>query len=149
MTGSCEINFRIYMLSVQTHRQSIFTEVNVLLSILLSLKSSALPLSSSHVHTIRKSKYIHTSTHALFPKGQQRHLRFYFETPTFYQNYLAMSNTADVTGKPIAIWSQSISGLSVMNPLVAFYDMHGRKEKIKIIITTWLKKNNHRRNKLG
>jgi hypothetical protein len=39
-----------------------------------------------------------------------------------------MSNTADVTGgKPIAIYLQSISGVSAVNPLVAFYDFHGRK----------------------
>jgi hypothetical protein len=37
-----------------------------------------------------------------------------------------MSNTADVTGgKPIAILSQSISDVSVVNPLVAFYNIHG------------------------
>jgi hypothetical protein len=42
-----------------------------------------------------------------------------------------MSNTADVTGsKPIAIWSQSISGVSAINPLVAFYDIQGRKGKV-------------------
>jgi hypothetical protein len=36
-----------------------------------------------------------------------------------------MRNTANVTGgKPIAIWSQSISGVSGVNPLVAFYDIH-------------------------
>jgi hypothetical protein len=28
-------------------------------------------------------------------------------------------------GKPIAAWSQSISGVSAINPLVAFYDIHG------------------------
>jgi hypothetical protein len=72
--------------------------------------------------------YIHT-THALSLKGQQRHLRFYSETPTFYQNYLAMRNTADVTGgKPIAVCSHSISG--AVNPLVAFYDIHGRKREV-------------------
>jgi hypothetical protein len=39
--------------------------------------------------------------------------------PTFYQNYLAMSNTANGTGgKPIAVLLQSISGLSTINPLV-------------------------------
>jgi hypothetical protein len=49
----------------------------------------------------------------------------------FYQNYLAMSNTADVTGdKPIAVWSQSISGANAINPLVAFYDIHGRKREV-------------------
>jgi hypothetical protein len=28
-------------------------------------------------------------------------------------------------GKPIAVWWQSISGVSAVNPLVAFYDIHG------------------------
>jgi hypothetical protein len=38
---------------------------------------------------------------------------------------LFSSNTADVTGgKPIAVWSQSISGVDAINPLVAFYDIH-------------------------
>jgi hypothetical protein len=41
--------------------------------------------------------FIHT-THALSPKGYQRHLRYSFKTLTFYQNYLAMRNTVDVTG---------------------------------------------------
>jgi hypothetical protein len=50
---------------------------------------------------------------------------------TFYQNYLAMSNTADVTGgKPIAILSQSISDVNAINPLVAMYDIHGRKREV-------------------
>jgi hypothetical protein len=38
-----------------------------------------------------------------------------------------MRNTADVGGKPIAAWSQSISDVSAINPLVAFYDSHERK----------------------
>jgi hypothetical protein len=49
---------------------------------------------------------------------------------TFYHNYLIMKNTADVTGKPIAVWSQSISDVSAINPLVAFYDIHGRKREV-------------------
>jgi hypothetical protein len=41
-------------------------------------------------------------------------------------NYLAISNTADVIGgKPIAVWSQSTSGVSAVNPLAAYYDIHG------------------------
>jgi hypothetical protein len=50
----------------------------------------------------------------------------------FYQNLLAMKNTADVTGgKPIAVLLQSISGVSAINPLVAFYDMHrGKREML-------------------
>jgi hypothetical protein len=42
-----------------------------------------------------------------------------------------MRNTADVTGgKPIAVLLQSISGASAINPLVAFYDIHGRKREV-------------------
>jgi hypothetical protein len=42
-----------------------------------------------------------------------------------------MSNTADVTGgKPVAVWSQSTSGVSAINPLVAFYDIDGRKGEV-------------------
>jgi hypothetical protein len=41
-----------------------------------------------------------------------------------------MRNTAEVTGgKPIAVLSQSISGVSAISRLVAFYDIHeGRRE---------------------
>jgi hypothetical protein len=53
------------------------------------------------------------------------------ETPTIYQNNLAMSNTADMTGgKPIAVLLQSISGVSAINPLVAFYGIDGRKRQV-------------------
>jgi hypothetical protein len=42
-----------------------------------------------------------------------------------------MRNAADVTGgKPIAVLLQSISGVSAINPLVAFYDIHGRKGEV-------------------
>jgi hypothetical protein len=42
-----------------------------------------------------------------------------------------MRNTADVTGgKPIAVLLQSISGGSAINPLVAFYDIHGGKREV-------------------
>jgi hypothetical protein len=42
-----------------------------------------------------------------------------------------MRNTADVKGgKPIAISAQSISNVSAVNPLVAFYDIHGRKGEV-------------------
>jgi hypothetical protein len=44
---------------------------------------------------------------------------------------LDMKNTADVTGgEPIAVLMQSISGVSAINPLVAFYDIHGRKREV-------------------
>jgi hypothetical protein len=42
-----------------------------------------------------------------------------------------MRITANVTGgKPIAALLQSISGVSAINPLVAFYDIHGRKREV-------------------
>jgi hypothetical protein len=42
-----------------------------------------------------------------------------------------MRNTADVTGgKPIAVFLQSISGVSAINPLVVFYDIHGGKREV-------------------
>jgi hypothetical protein len=42
-----------------------------------------------------------------------------------------MRNTADVTGsKPFAIFLQSISGVIAINPLVAFYDIHGGKREV-------------------
>jgi hypothetical protein len=33
-------------------------------------------------------------------------------------------------GKPIAVLLQSISGLIAINPLVAFYNIHGRKREV-------------------
>jgi hypothetical protein len=42
-----------------------------------------------------------------------------------------MKNTADVTaGKPIAALMQSFLGVSAINPLVAFYDIHGGKREV-------------------
>jgi hypothetical protein len=34
------------------------------------------------------------------------------------------------SGKPIAVLLQSISGVSAINPLVAFYDIHGGKREV-------------------
>jgi hypothetical protein len=42
-----------------------------------------------------------------------------------------MRHTADVTGgKPITVLLQSISGVSAINPLVAFFDIHGGKREV-------------------
>jgi hypothetical protein len=35
-----------------------------------------------------------------------------------------------VSGKPIAVYSQSISGIGATNTLVDFYDIHGRKREV-------------------
>jgi hypothetical protein len=41
-----------------------------------------------------------------------------------------MRNTADLTGgKPIAVLLQSTSGVSAINPLFPFYDIHGGKRE--------------------
>jgi hypothetical protein len=56
---------------------------------------------------------------------------YFSEIPTFYQNDLAMRNTAEVTGaRPIAVYSQPISGVSADNTLVAVYEIHGRKGEV-------------------
>jgi hypothetical protein len=41
-----------------------------------------------------------------------------------------MRNTAVAGGKPIAVLLQSISGVSAINPVVAFYDIHGGKREV-------------------
>jgi hypothetical protein len=42
-----------------------------------------------------------------------------------------MKNAANVTGgKPIAVLLQFISGVSAINPLVAFYDIRGGKREV-------------------
>jgi hypothetical protein len=47
-----------------------------------------------------------------------------------------MSYTADVTGgKPIVVPSQSISSVNAINPLVAFYDIHGRNRCYSFILS--------------
>jgi hypothetical protein len=49
-----------------------------------------------------------------------------------------MRNTADVTGgKPIAVLLQSISGVSAIIPLVAFYDIHGGQREVSAILLFW------------
>jgi hypothetical protein len=42
-----------------------------------------------------------------------------------------MRNNANVKGgKPITVSSLTISGVSAVNPLVAFYDIHGRRREL-------------------
>jgi hypothetical protein len=35
-----------------------------------------------------------------------------------------------VGGNPIAVWWQTILGVNTVNPLVAFYDIHGRNREV-------------------
>jgi hypothetical protein len=57
-----------------------------------------------HIHI-----YMHT-THSLCAKWQQTHLRYSFDTPTFYQNDLGMRIIVHVTGgKSIIVCVPSMS----------------------------------------
>jgi hypothetical protein len=51
-----------------------------------------------------------------------------------YQNYLALRNTADVTGgKRIAVFLKSISGVIAINLLAVFYDIHGKERDAMLL----------------
>jgi hypothetical protein len=75
--------------------------------------------------------HLHTFPSRCIPKGVEEASRISLSDAHVLQNCLAMRYTTDVTcGKPIAVWSQSISGVSAINPFVAFYDIHGRKREV-------------------
>jgi hypothetical protein len=69
------------------------------------------------------NRLIHTYTyHSRFiPEGVAEKSQIFFRNQTFNQN------TADVTGgKPSAVWSQSISGVSVNNPFTTSMEQRER-----------------------
>jgi hypothetical protein len=73
---------------------------------------------------------IHTYHSRFLPEGVAEVSQIFLRNTHVLPKYLVMRNTADVTGgKPIAVLLQSISGVSAINPLVAFYDVHGRKKR--------------------
>jgi hypothetical protein len=45
-------------------------------------------------------------------------------------NYIIIIIHTATSGKPIAVWSQSISGISAVDPSIAFYDIHRRKREV-------------------
>jgi hypothetical protein len=74
---------------------------------------------------------VHTYHSRLIPVRVAEASQIFSQDAHVLQNYLSMRNTADVTvGKPIAVRSQSVSGVSAITPLVAFYDIHGRKREV-------------------
>jgi hypothetical protein len=74
--------------------------------------------------------HIHTYHSRFIPEGVAEVSQIFLRD-THILPKLAMRNTADVTGgKPIAVLLQSISGGSAINPLVAFYDIHGGKREV-------------------
>jgi hypothetical protein len=65
------------------------------------------------------------------PEGVAETSQIFLRETHILQKLLATRNTADVTGgKPIAILSQSVSGVSAINPLVAFYDIHEKRGEV-------------------
>jgi hypothetical protein len=52
-------------------------------------------------------------------------------------------------GKPIAVLLQPISGVSSINPLVAFYDIHGGKREVLFFYLSWCPGHHTRRNILA
>jgi hypothetical protein len=59
-----------------------------------------------HLHQIINNLKLLLKTESFlhnFKGVAETNLRYSSETPTFYQNDLAMRNTADVTDKPIAV----------------------------------------------
>jgi hypothetical protein len=107
--------------------------------------------SVSNIQTITVIWFLNVLTYRLYCYYIQYYSRFIpegaaEESQTLLRDTPALTklvrNTADVTGgKPIAFLSQSISNVSVMNPLVAFYHIHGRKEEVLFFYfvpnTTW------------
>jgi hypothetical protein len=87
-----------------------------------------------NIYLLLLFKYIYTYHSRLISKGVVEASQiFLWERLTFNQNYLAMRNTADLTsGKPIAVWLQSISDGDAVNPLAAFYDIHGRTREVLV-----------------
>jgi hypothetical protein len=67
----------------------------------------------------------------LFPERVAEASQIFLWDAHVLQYYLAMRYTAHMTGgKPIAVWSQFISDVSAINPLVTFYDIHWRKREV-------------------
>jgi hypothetical protein len=76
------------------------------------------------------STYIHTYHSRFIPEGVAEASQIFLRDAHVLTK-LALSNTVDVTGgKPIAVWSQSISGANAINPLVAYNDIHGRQREV-------------------
>jgi hypothetical protein len=74
--------------------------------------------------------YIHTCHSRFIPEGVAEASQTFLRDTHVLPTLVSLKNTADVTGgKHIAVSLQSFSGLSAINPLVAFYDIHGKKKR--------------------
>jgi hypothetical protein len=67
----------------------------------------------------------------LYPRRGSRGISDILPRHPRFTKFIAMRNTADVKGgKPIAVLLQSVSDVSAINPLVAFYDIHEGKREV-------------------
>jgi hypothetical protein len=80
---------------------------------------------------------VHSYQHKILHNIHIYHSRFIPEgvaevSQIFLRDTHVLPNLVDRrdSGKPIAVLVQSISGVSAMNPLFAFYDIHGGKRKV-------------------
>jgi hypothetical protein len=75
--------------------------------------------------------FIHRYHSRFIPEGVAEASQIFLRDAHVLPKLLRYAHTADVTvNKPIAVWSQYISGVNAINPLVAFYDIHGRKREV-------------------
>jgi hypothetical protein len=76
----------------------------------------------------QKYVFIHTYHSRFIPEGVAEVSEIFLRDT---HNLPKLVSYEDVTGgKPIAVSLQSISGVSAINPLVAFYDIHGGKREV-------------------
>jgi hypothetical protein len=77
--------------------------------------------------------YIHTYHSRFIPEGVAEASQIFFQdahlAPKLF-SYEKYCKYCVIGGKPIAVRSQFISGVSAINPLVAFYDIHGREGEV-------------------
>jgi hypothetical protein len=104
-----------------------------------SVNASFCPIRQYLLYLSSKTKYIHTYTYIPLMLYPRRGSRGISNIPPRHPRFTKISliamwlggNTADVTGgKLIAVLLQSISGVSAINPLVAFYNIHGGKREV-------------------
>jgi hypothetical protein len=84
-------------------------------------------------HLLHDDNAIHITRHIIIyiHTYHSRFIRDISDIPARHPHFTKTTNTTDVPGgKPIAVWSQSISDVSAVNFLVAFYDIHGRKGEV-------------------
>jgi hypothetical protein len=77
-----------------------------------------------------KTTKIHTIPLTLYPRKGSRGISEFSQRHPRYTKIIALKNIVDVTGgKLIAVWSQSISGVIAIYPLVTFCDIHEIKRE--------------------